>query len=48
MIVLMNAPFDVGLRNFVPEILALKMSPEVVDQVDQDEDLRTLVKTDPS
>ena len=31
MIVLMNALFDVGLRNFVPEILASKMNPEVVD-----------------
>ena len=31
MTVLMNALFDVGLRNFVPEILASKMSPEVVD-----------------
>ena len=31
MIVLMNALFDVGLRNFIPEILATKMSPEVVD-----------------
>ena len=31
LIVLMNALFDVGLRNFVPEILASKMSPEVVD-----------------
>ena len=31
MIVLMNAVFDVGLWNFVPEILALKMIPEVVD-----------------
>ena len=31
MIVLMNALFDVGLRNFVPEILASKMSPEMVD-----------------
>ena len=31
MIVLMNALFDVGLQNFVPEILASKMSPEVVD-----------------
>ena len=29
-IVLMNALFDVGLRNFVPEILASKMSPEAV------------------
>ena len=26
-----NELFDVGLRNFVPEILATKMSPEVVD-----------------
>ena len=25
-----NELFDVGLRNFVPEILASKMSPEVV------------------
>jgi len=31
MIVLMNALFDVGLRNFIPEILASKMSPEVVN-----------------
>ena len=31
MIVLMNAVFDVGLRNFVLEILASKMSSEVVD-----------------
>ena len=31
MIVLMNALFDVDLRNFVPEILASKMSPEVID-----------------
>ena len=31
MIVLMNALFYVGLRNFVQEILASKMSPEVVD-----------------
>ena len=30
MIVLMNALFD-GLRNLIPEILASKMSPEVVD-----------------
>ena len=29
--VLMNALFGVGLRNFVSEILASKMSPEVVD-----------------
>ena len=26
-----NALFDVGLRNFVPEISASKISPEVVD-----------------
>ena len=31
MIVLINALFDVGLRNFVPELLASKMSSEVVD-----------------
>ena len=31
MIVLMSALFDVGLRNFVPEILTSKISPEVVD-----------------
>ena len=31
MMVLMNALFEVGLRIFVPEILASKMSPEVVD-----------------
>ena len=31
MIVLMNALFDTGLRNYVPEILTSKMSPEVVD-----------------
>jgi len=31
MIVLMNVLFDISLRNFVPEILASKMSPEVVD-----------------
>ena len=31
MIMLINALFDVGLRNFVPEILASKMSPVVVD-----------------
>ena len=31
MIVFKNALFDVGLRNFVPKILASKMSPEVVD-----------------
>ena len=30
-IVLMNALYDIGLPNFVPEILASKMSPEVVD-----------------
>ena len=29
--VLMNALFDVGLRNFIPEILISKMSSEVVD-----------------
>ena len=31
MIVLMNGLFDVVLRNFVPEILASKINPEVVD-----------------
>ena len=31
MILLMNALFDVGLRNFVPQILASKISPKVVD-----------------
>ena len=31
MIVLMNALFDVGLRNFVPEILASKIISKVVD-----------------
>ena len=31
MIVLMNTLFDVSSRNLVSEILALKMSPEVVD-----------------
>ena len=45
----MNALFVVGLRNFVPEILASKVSPEVArPTVIQDEDLRTLVETDPS
>ena len=29
MIVLINALFDVGLRNFIPEILASKMRPEM-------------------
>ena len=31
MMVLMNALFDVGLRNVIPEILASKISSEVVD-----------------
>ena len=31
MIVFMNALFDIGLQNFVPRILASKMSPELVD-----------------
>lgn len=31
MILLMNALFNVCLRNFIPEILASKISPEVVD-----------------
>ena len=31
MIELMNPLFDVGLWNFLPEILASKVSPEVVD-----------------
>ena len=31
MIVLMNALFEVSLRNFIPKILASKIRPEVVD-----------------
>ena len=48
MIVLMNALFDFVLLNFVPEILASKMSPRSGrPTIIQDEDLRTLVETDP-
>ena len=48
MIVLMNALFDVGLQNFVPEIFALKMNPKWSTYSNPGKDLRTLVETDPS